>query len=223
MPSYASMLARFRLRTPLKWACKCEKARRSRNQRSTLRRTLRRSFLSLLPFFCPFFLSSLSFFFSLARTRARDGTRTIFSQAFARFARARKHSHAHARVRFCRLQVPRLNFTLPVFDLPILPLPSLLHAPCSRHLALRLSPASRNGNVPRAMKMIKRHPESPGKAALIRHQRQNQRHRRCCNSRVNSPPLCMKRAQRQLKRAPAYYRRPSETVKIFLPLVSLRR
>lgn len=29
---------------------------------------------------------------------------------------------------------------------------------------------------------------NPGKASLIRHQRQNQRHRRCCNSRVNSPP-----------------------------------
>lgn len=29
---------------------------------------------------------------------------------------------------------------------------------------------------------------NPGKASLIRHQRQNQRHRQCCNSRVNSPP-----------------------------------
>lgn len=29
---------------------------------------------------------------------------------------------------------------------------------------------------------------NPGKASLIRHQRQNQRHRWRCNSRVNSPP-----------------------------------
>lgn len=48
---------------------------------------------------------------------------------------------------------------------------------------------------------------NPGKASLIRHQRQNQRHRQCCNSRVNSPPCA--------RNTPAYYWCLSETINIF--------
>jgi len=94
---------------------------------------------------------------------SHDGTRTIFPGTFV-FVRALPTA-------LLQDPEPRINFILPLSSFPQPLSRSLLETAMYREQWKWLS-ATLN----------------PGKASLIRHQKQNQRHRRCCNSRVNSPP-----------------------------------